>query len=212
MSYVLTMVIIILLSISLMAVGTQWKVVMKREQEAELIFRANRIKVALEKFGADYEVKKTERDHRYPVSLAELTELPNPYLPRIYKDPITRQDFELIKTTSGARLKPEIIGVRSRSHEKPMNQTMFGEKAQHYRDIIFAVSEAECEGAPELSSRPLPGSYGGVFPQGSAQKEHIQIAGEDAEKCKSSSARKSEEKDKKAYFPDETVGKSASAR
>jgi len=129
-TYLVVMCAIALMGVAMTAVGKQWSVEMKRDREAELAFRGNRIKAALEAYAADYEVMKATRPNRYPVNLQQLTQKPKRYLPRVYKDPITGQDFELIKV--GA----EIRGVRSRSKGVPLDQVRF-KKAATYHDVLF---------------------------------------------------------------------------
>jgi len=85
-----------------MVTGQHWSIIMKRDREAELLFRGTRIKVAIERYAADYEVQKATRSQRYPLKLEDLTKKPRRYLPVVYLDPITREKFELIKIT-----KPE---------------------------------------------------------------------------------------------------------
>lgn len=121
---------IALMGVSMTVVGKQWTVEMKRDREAELAFRGNRIKAALEAYAADYEVMKATRPNRYPVNLQQLIQKPKRYLPVVYKDPITGQNFELIKV--GA----EIRGVKSRSKDVPLDQVRF-KKAATYNEILF---------------------------------------------------------------------------
>jgi hypothetical protein len=118
------------MGISLTAMGRSWQVVAQRDAEAELSFRGTRIRYAIEAYAGDYEVRKGTRPNRYPLSLAQLIEGPKRYLPVIYKDPITGQDFELIK------LNGEIRGVRSRSTGVPLDRFHF-KGATAYNQIAF---------------------------------------------------------------------------
>jgi len=126
----MVMFAIVLMGISMTVVSKQWTVVMKRDKEAELLFRGNRIKAAIEAYAADYQVRKASRPNVYPLKLEQLTEKPKRYLPVVYKDPITGQDFELIKV--GA----EIRGVKSRSKDKPLDMVHF-KNADTYDQIAF---------------------------------------------------------------------------
>jgi len=134
-TYVMVMFAIVLMGISMMVVSKQWTVVMKRDKEAELLFRGNRIKAAIEAYAAAYEVEKSKRPNRYPQSLEQLTQKPKRYLPVVYKDPITGKDFELIKV--GA----EVRGVKSRSKEKPLDTVHF-KNADAYDQVTFQVQAA----------------------------------------------------------------------
>lgn len=138
-TYLMVMFLIVLMGIAMTLVGKQWAVTVKRDHEAELLFRGNRIKAAIESFAADYQVRKATRPNQYPVTLEELTKPPKRYLQVVYKDPITGQDFELIK--AGA----EIRGVKSRSHAQPLDKVRFN-NATGYNQVAFQVQTAASQG------------------------------------------------------------------
>jgi len=141
---IMAMFFVVLVGISLMMIGQQWSVTLKRDREAELLFRGNRIKAAIELYGADFEVQKGKRTHRYPLSLKNLTtKNPKRYLQAIYKDPITGEDFVLIKEG------PEIKGVRSSSKDVPFDQVNF-KGAGTYQAIRFEAK------APSSGCTPNP--------------------------------------------------------
>lgn len=140
------MLTLVLVGVSLTVVGKQWTLMVKRDQEAELLFRGNRIKAAIEAYAADYEVMKARRSNRYPLSLEQLTQKnPKRYLPVAYKDPFTGGDFELIKV--GA----EIRGVRSRSKERPLNKMQFKGAASYYEVAFQAVGSSSQPCTPALN-------------------------------------------------------------
>src|SRR6058998_3326766 len=85
----MVMFAIVLMGISLSVVGKQWVMTVKRDHEAELLFRGTRIQNAIARYAADYEIRKATRPNRYPLSLEELTQRPKRYLQVVYKDPIT---------------------------------------------------------------------------------------------------------------------------
>jgi type II secretory pathway pseudopilin PulG len=159
-TYLMVMAAVVLMGVAMTVVGQQWAVVVKRDREAELQFRGTRIKTAIEAYAADYEVMKTRRANRYPLNLEQLTQKnPKRYLPVVYKDPITGQDFDLIKV--GA----EIQGIKSRSQERPLNQVQF-KNAVSYNTVIFqAASPGAQLGGPTpnplnpllLQPPPVPG-------------------------------------------------------
>jgi hypothetical protein len=132
-TYLVVMFSIILMGATLTAVGKQWKVILQRDHEAELRFRGERIKLAIQSYAADYEVRKAARPNRYPLTLEQLTQKPKRYLPVVYKDPITRQEFALIKVGG------EIRGVKSRSKDAPLDQVHF-KNATAYDQIRFEVA------------------------------------------------------------------------
>ncbi|RMH33395.1 MAG: hypothetical protein D6690_12245 [Nitrospirae bacterium] len=147
--YIITMFIVVMIGIALMVIGQQWSVVMKREREAELWFRGNRVKEAIERYVADYDVMKSVRPHRYPQTLQELTTLPKRYLPVVYQDPITGDDFELIKSGT------DIRGVRSRSLDVPFDQVRF-KHAKTYHDIRFEAMPMNTNCQPNPNNPLLP--------------------------------------------------------
>lgn len=137
-TYLMLMFAIVLMGISLTIVGKQWKVAAKRDHEAELVFRGNRIKAAIEAYAADYEVMKARRPNRYPVSLEQLTQKPKRYLRRVYTDPITGEDFALIKVGG------QVLGVKSTSKEKPLSLLLF-QNAVSYDQVTFRAAGAKSQ-------------------------------------------------------------------
>ncbi len=147
-TYLMMMFIIVLLGITLMAVAQHWSVIMKRDREAELVFRGNRIKEAIERYVADYEVQKATRSNRYPLKLEDLTKRPKRYLQAVYKDPITGEDFALIKVGK------DIRGVRSPSMDTPMDLVTF-KGASTYNSIRFEASAVGCGSDPANPAIPI---------------------------------------------------------
>ena len=144
------MFFVVMVGISLMMVGQQWSVTMKRDKEAELLFRGNRIKEAIERYAADYEVQKGTRVNRNPLKLIDLTKKsPKRYLQAVYKDPMTGEDFILIKQGR------EIKGVRSSSKDVPYDQVNF-EGAGTYDAIRFEAKAASSNCAPNPQNPLLP--------------------------------------------------------
>jgi type II secretory pathway pseudopilin PulG len=136
MTYLFVMMLVIFMSISLMGVTQQWSVIMKRDQEAELLFRGNRIKNAIDLYVADYEVQKATRPNRWPRTLKDLTKKsPKRYLQMAYIDPITGKEFDLIKVGE------ELHGVKSSSTDTPYNQMDF-KGAKTYEAIRFESTGA----------------------------------------------------------------------
>jgi len=144
MSYLFVMILVVIISISLMGVTQQWSVIMKRDKEAELLFRGTRIKEAIDRFVADYEIQKATRPNRWPHTLKELTQkTPKRYLQIVYEDPMTGQPFEMIKVGD------EVHGVRSASLDSPFNLMKF-KGAKTYQAIRFEATgtAAGCQPNP----------------------------------------------------------------
>ncbi len=119
-----------------MSVTQQWSVIIKRDREAELLFRGTRIKESIERFVADYEVQKATRPNQWPRSLEELTKkTPKRYLQAVYTDPITGSNFDLIKVGD------ELHGVRSTSTDTPYDQVQFND-AKTYQMLRFEATGA----------------------------------------------------------------------
>ena len=149
-AFIMAMFFVVLIGISLMMIGQQWSVTMKRDREAELLFRGNRIKAAIESYVADFEVQKGTRTHRYPRTLKDLTKKnPKRYLQAIYKDPMTGEDFVLIKEGQ------EIRGVKSSSKEVPYDQVHF-KGAGTYDAIRFEATPPSTNCTPNPLNPLLP--------------------------------------------------------
>ena len=158
MTYLFVMMLVVFMTISLLGVTQQWSVIMKRDREAELLFRGTRIKEAIDRYVADYEVQKATRPNRWPRTLEELTKKsPKRYLQMAYSDPITGEKFDLIKV--GA----ELHGVRSTSTDTPYNRVGF-KGAKTYQAIRFESTGANtnCQVNPlnpnAPSNCPPPGT------------------------------------------------------
>ena len=136
MTYLFVMMLVVFMTISLLGVTQQWSVIMKRDREAELLFRGTRIKNAIDLYVADYEFQKATRPNRWPRTLEELTKKsPKRYLQMAYSDPMTGKKFDLIKVGE------ELHGVRSTSTETPYNQVGF-KGVKTYQAIRFESTGA----------------------------------------------------------------------
>ncbi len=143
-TYLFMMILVTVMSVSLMKVTQEWSVIMKRDREAELLFRGTRIKEAIERYVADYEVQKATRPNRWPRTLDDLIKKnPKRYLQAAYTDPITGDDFDLIVVGE------ELHGVRSTSTDTPYDQVHF-KNAKTYQAIRFesTSSGANCQPNP----------------------------------------------------------------
>ena len=135
-TYLFVMMLVVTMSIALMVVTQQWSVIMKRDREAELLFRGTRIKEAIERYVADFEAQKATRPNRWPRTLEELTKKnPKRYLQAVYTDPITGEDFDLIKVNN------ELHGVRSTSTDVPYDQVNF-KNVKTYQAVRFESTGA----------------------------------------------------------------------
>jgi len=137
-TYLTVMFAIVLIGITLAAVGKHWKMIVQREKEADFLAKGIEIQNALALYSATMKVGRILPGEMYPQSLVELTRPPKPFLRRVYQDPITGGDWEYLRAPTGG-----IMGVRSKSKLKPIKETEFPlavrhfEKRRTYRDWVF---------------------------------------------------------------------------
>ncbi len=127
-TFIAALMIVIVMGIMLGATAQVWQTVMKRDREEELLFRGSQIRDAVMKWR-----KPRPGRQVFPIGdLKELLEDPHSpdkarYLRRLYKDPITNQDFEVIKDPALG-----IIGVASTSRETPLKQANFPDEFKEF--------------------------------------------------------------------------------
>lgn len=124
---VLFMIVVIGLSIGI--AGSTWKSMTQRAREAELLWRGNQYRKAIESY---YENKHGGAG-MYPQKLDDLVKDPrslNPvrHIRRLYPDPMTGQDWVLVKDQSG-----RIVGVRSSSDLEPFKKDGFPEEYEKFK-------------------------------------------------------------------------------
>lgn len=134
---VLLMVLVSVSLLGLMAgiAGSSWQTYMQKSKEADLLWKGNQIRDAI---GRYYEFEgvgtkiigksKTTKKKSFPQSLDDLLEDPRVlqttrHLRRLYPDPMTGEDWELISSPQGGG----VMGVRSPSTLKPFKQYGFSE-------------------------------------------------------------------------------------
>ena len=138
------LVMVVLLGLLMGMAGSSWKDLMQRAREEELLWRGDQYRQAIEKFAsARYGGGGLQT---YPASLEDLLRDPRSpevrrYLRHLYPDPMTGEDWDLIKDPAG-----RIMGVRSRSQLKPFRQSGFPqgdesfEGSEKYSDWEFAYT------------------------------------------------------------------------
>ncbi|MHC1697062.1 MAG: type II secretion system protein [Geobacteraceae bacterium] len=162
---VLTMVIV--MGISLGATGLSWRIVTKREREKELLFRGTQIRDAITRW---YSLKSVEQAAMPLRDLKDLLKDPRTpktvrYLRRLYIDPMTNKDWELIVDPAKG-----IQGVASTSQETPLKAAGFPEDLQDfadkksYREWRFVYTPATPSAQPPGASSATP-----VLPSGTPQ-------------------------------------------
>ena len=151
-TYIGALILVVITGIALTAASTYWSTTVRREKEAELLFRGDQIRKAI----ASYYTKSPPGwAHTYPSSLNDLLKDPRypstmRHLRRIYRDPMTEDGrWGLILDDKGC-----IKGVFSKSRDKPLKTGGFPEeyasfeKAKTYSDWKFVyVPETKKGGA-----------------------------------------------------------------
>jgi len=149
-TYLLVMLAVVLMGISVTVVAKQWKAVVQREQEADLLARGIEIQTALALYSAQQKKGRVVPGEIYPLTLEELTKQPNPALRKAYKDPITRDDWEYVRDLNTGRIK----GVRSKSKAEPFKQHNFPPDVRHFEGVtsyylwVFQYPNASTPQAP----------------------------------------------------------------
>src|SRR5437867_3038028 len=130
-TYLLVMLAVVLMGSSASVAAKQWKAVVQREREAELLTRGIEIQTALAAYS--FQQKKGRvglSGEIYPLTLEELTKQPKPALRKAYKDPITGEDWEYVRDPTG-----RIQGVRSKSNAEPFKQRDFPPVVRHLEGL-----------------------------------------------------------------------------
>jgi len=148
------MFVIVLIGIATTAAAKQWKVIVQRELEADLLAKGIEIQNALAFYSATIKAGRVMPGEVYPQTLVDLTRLPKPFLRKVYLDPMGHGEWEYLRAPTGG-----IMGVRSKSLAKPFRQRDFPSAVRHfegratYHDWVFQH--------PSPSSVP-------IVPQGTA--------------------------------------------
>jgi len=152
------------MGILLGAAGKYWSFVSAREKEEELLFRGNQYRVAIERYYTALpgrqvlppNIEVLLKDERFPTHRRHLR--------RQYKDPITGEEFVLIRDMLRGN---GIVGVKSGSDKKPIRQKNFPDL---YREFEGKEKYSEWEFkylSPTTGTAVLPG--GGQMPRAPGQ-------------------------------------------
>ena len=126
-SYLMVMVAITLMGIAMTTAARQWKTVVQRELEADLLAKGMEIQSALALYSASAKAGRVMPGDVYPQTLAELTKPPKPFLRKVYFDPVGHGEWELLRAPTGG-----IMGVRSKSKLTPIKQGNFPLAVRHF--------------------------------------------------------------------------------
>jgi len=126
-TYLMLMCAIVLIGVVTSVAAKQWKMMVQRELEADLLARGIEIQQALELYSTTMKAGRVMPGGVYPQSLADLTRLPKPFLRKVYFDPMGHGEWDYLRSPTGG-----IMGVRSRSKAKPIRQHDFPPAVRHF--------------------------------------------------------------------------------
>lgn len=126
-SYLMVMIAITLMGLAMTVAARQWKTMVQRELEIDLLAKGIEIQTALALYSASAKAGRVIPGEVYPQTLAELTRPPKPFLRKVYLDPMGRGEWELLRAPTGG-----IMGVRSKSRQKPIKQGNFPLAVHHF--------------------------------------------------------------------------------
>lgn len=157
-TYLAVLFAVAILSGGLALAGEMWETSARREREAELLFVGNQYRIAIQR----YFLSGPQR--QYPRSLEDLLKDPRRptterYLRRLYPDPLTGENWSLIRAPDGG-----ILGVHSVSEARPLKTSGF-----HQRDAAFEGAERYSDWKFAHLAPPAPSPSAGSKP-GTAAK------------------------------------------
>jgi type II secretory pathway pseudopilin PulG len=150
-TYVMLMIALVLMGVAMSVAARQWKTMVQRELEVDLLARGIEIQNALAFYSAAMKAGRVMPGEVYPQTLAELTRQPKPFLRKVYLDPMGHGEWDLVRAPTGG-----IMGVRSRSKAKPIKQHDFPLAVRHF--------EGRPTHADWVFQYPSPSSGGSLVP------------------------------------------------
>ena len=129
-SYLMVMMAITVMGLTMTMAARQWKTMIQRELEADLLAKGIEIQTALALYSAQAKAGRVMPGQVYPQTLAELTRPPKPFLRKVYLDPVGRGEWQLIRAPTGG-----IMGVRSNSRARPIKQGNFPLAVRHFEGM-----------------------------------------------------------------------------
>ena len=166
-TYLVLMFLIVIMAIGITAAAKQWKTVVQREKEADLLWRGIEIQTAIQFYSNAKKVGSLIPGEKYPLTLEELTKPPKPFLRKAYKDPITGGDWQYIPGPTGG-----IMGVKSASTLASLKQHQFPAAVAHfegfdkYNEWVFQFPSASTLQAQQgVIGQQIPGTPPGQLGQ-----------------------------------------------
>lgn len=123
------LLMVVMLGLNVGITNSTWQTKVRRSKEQELLWRGQQYRKAIANF---YQMAHRGAQGTYPRSLEDLKRDPRflngvRHIRYLYKDPITGEDFLLIKNAAGY-----IIGVRSASLHEPFKKDGFPHKFESF--------------------------------------------------------------------------------
>lgn len=155
------MMAIVVMGVAMSAAARQWKTMVQRELEADLLAKGIEIQNALALYSTSVKAGRVMPGEVYPQTLADLTKPPKPFLRKVYLDPVGHGEWELVRAPTGG-----IMGVRSRSKSKPIKQSNFPLAVRHFErkpthyDWVFQFPNPSMAALAPPGAQPLPAAPG----------------------------------------------------
>ena len=127
-SYLMVMMVVTLMGLLMTVAAKQWKTMVQRELEMDLLGKGMEIQAAIALYSASAKAGRVTLGEIYPQTLAELTRPPKPFLRKVYLDPVGHGEWEFVRAPTGG-----IMGVRSKSKLRPIKQTNFPLAVRHFQ-------------------------------------------------------------------------------
>ena len=155
-SYLFALFAIVLVGLSMMGANAQWKTMMQREREVELLFRGDQYRRAIKAY-----VEAVSAAKQYPLRVEDLLKDPRTskrHLRALYPDPMTGEAFAPVLCGNG-----RVKGVASSSEAATLKRDNFPPayaqftSATTYRQWIFQYDPSQVP-APPGQTQPSPPS------------------------------------------------------
>jgi type II secretory pathway pseudopilin PulG len=156
-TYLFLMFAIVVIGLFTTAAAKQWKGMVQRELEADLLSKGIEIQNALALYSATMKAGRVTPAEVYPQTLADLTRLPKPFLRKAYADPMSHGDWEYVRSPTGG-----IMGVRSKSRGTPFKKHDFPQAVRHlqgrasYHEWVFQHPNPSTAGSFPMTPVPTP--------------------------------------------------------
>ncbi len=154
----MVMMAITVMGLSMTMAAKQWKTMVQRELEADLLAKGIEIQTALALYSAQAKAGRVMPGEVYPQTLAELTRPPKPFLRKVYLDPVGRGEWQLLRAPTGG-----IMGVRSTSRDRPIKQGDFPLAVRHFQgkpthfDWVFQYPNPSMATVPGFTATAVVG-------------------------------------------------------